>query len=175
MQNELLDIIIIGCLVLLFASTYRKRATPMVGYWTVGWVIILIHFTAMLFHPSSALAQNVLLAIALVALFACGTVFLLASINKGQEAEPSIAYLLTAGCSAVAFVLLQLFGLVNHLPFLALTLIGEVSWLGFALKLSPRLNHDPGVDHGQCPGVHRLVALEHPACTSRCRHLCPAG
>ena len=135
MQNELLDIIIIGCLVLLFASTYRKRATPMVGYWTVGWVIILIHFTAMLFHPSSALAQNVLLAIALVALFACGTVFLLASINKGQEAEPSIAYLLTAGCSAVAFVLLQLFGVVNHLPFLALTLIGAVSWLGFAFKL----------------------------------------
>ncbi len=135
MQNQLLDIIIIGCLVLLFASTYRKRASAMVRSWTIGWVLILVHFTALLFHPASALAQNILEAISLVALIACGIVFLIAATNKGQDREPHVAFSLLAGATSIAFVLLQVFGAVHPLPYLLFTLAGAVCWLAYSLHL----------------------------------------
>jgi len=135
MQNELLDIIIIGCLVLLFASTYRKRATDMVRSWTIGWVLILIHFAALLFHPASLLAQNLLFAVALVSLIACGIVFLLASTEKAEDTKTPIFFPLVAGGSSIVFVLLQIFGVVAPLPFLILTFLGAVAWCGYALRL----------------------------------------
>ncbi len=135
MQNEILDIIIIGCLVLLFASTYRKRASRMVRSWTIGWVLILIHFSALLFHPASDFIQNLLVAVALVSLIACGIVFLLAASNQGEDREPHIALPLIAGSTAVAFVLLQIFGSVDRLPYLILTVIGAVSWFAYAIRI----------------------------------------
>jgi diguanylate cyclase (GGDEF)-like protein/PAS domain S-box-containing protein len=135
MQNELLDIIIIGCLVLLFASTYRKRATAMVGSWTIGWILILIHFTALLFHPSKPLLQNLFLAVAYVSLIACGIVFLLAAANKGEDREPHVALTLIAGSASIAFVLLDIIGVTAHLPYLLLILAGTASWLAYSLKL----------------------------------------
>lgn len=135
MQNELLDIIIIGCLVLLFASTYRKRASPMVGSWTVGWILILGHFTALLFHPANPLLQNLLYVVAYVGLVACGIVFLLAAVNKGEDHEPPIAFTLVAGVASSGFILLNIFGVTARVPYLLLTIATSASWLLYADKL----------------------------------------
>ena len=48
MQETLLDILILGLLVLLFASVYRTRRTPRLRYWIAGWFFILAHFALML-------------------------------------------------------------------------------------------------------------------------------
>jgi diguanylate cyclase (GGDEF)-like protein/PAS domain S-box-containing protein len=135
MQNQLLDIIIIGCLVLLFASTYRKRASAKVRLWTIGWVLILLHFTALLLHPASVLFQTILTAMALVGLIACGIVFLLAATNRGEDGEPPIALPIVAGCASIAFILLQVFGSEQNGIYLALACAVALCWLLFATRL----------------------------------------
>ena len=135
MQNELLDIIIIGCLVLLFASTYRKRANSMVGSWTVGWILILCHFAALLFHPVNPLLQNLLYAVAYLGLVGCGIVFLLAAVNKGEEWEPHVALTIVAGLASIGFILLDIAGVTAPVPYLLLTIAGSASWLLYADKL----------------------------------------
>jgi diguanylate cyclase (GGDEF)-like protein/PAS domain S-box-containing protein len=135
MQNELLDLIIIGCLVLLFASTYRKRANPMVRSWTIGWVLILIHFSALLIHPTGDLSQKIVVSIALAALIGCGIVFLLAAGHRGGEGKPRIALPVLAGWSAMGFVLLDVFGASSRAPYLVLTLTGALCWLAYAVRV----------------------------------------
>lgn len=142
MQNELLDIIIIGCLVLLFASTYKKRASSMVRWWIIGWILILIHFSALLVHPADPLAQNLLLSVAFVSLIACGVVFLLAAANIGEDSEPQFIYPVIAGATAMSYVLLDIFGVLHPVPYFLLTCFGAASWLAFAFRLrriSPRM------------------------------------
>ena len=41
MKNEVLDILILGLLVVLFASIYRKRATARLRYWVIAWILVL--------------------------------------------------------------------------------------------------------------------------------------
>jgi len=117
MQSELLDITIIGCLVLLFASTYRKRTTPMVRAWTFGWLLVLVHFIALLFHPVSDTGQRALITLSLAALIACGIVFLLAADNKQPHRDSHIALPLLAGFAAIGFVALDLDQVAAPLPY----------------------------------------------------------
>ncbi len=76
-MNGLLDLLILGSLVLLFASIYRKRPTARVRYWLIGWTFILLHFGALAYHPASAAAQALVQAITLASLALCGICFVL--------------------------------------------------------------------------------------------------
>ena len=40
MKNEVLDILILGLLVVLFASIYRKRATSRLRCWVIAWILV---------------------------------------------------------------------------------------------------------------------------------------
>jgi hypothetical protein len=51
MKNEVLDILILGLLVVLFASIYRKRASARLRCWVIGWILVLLHFAALLVSP----------------------------------------------------------------------------------------------------------------------------
>src|SRR5579872_6024324 len=79
MQNTLLDILIIGLLVILFGSIYRRHATVRVRFWLLGWFFILIHFGLLLFNPADLWGQKLLVAAAESALLLCGTAFALSS------------------------------------------------------------------------------------------------
>jgi len=135
MQSELLDIIIIGCLVLLFAATYRKRATPMVRLWTIGWVIVLLHFVVLLFHPSNPTAQKLLSAVSLTALIACGMTFLLAIRTNDDATEAPTLSLVFAGLGAVGIILLQIWGVSSPLAYALLAISGGIFWYPYALSL----------------------------------------
>jgi diguanylate cyclase (GGDEF)-like protein len=89
MQSEILDITIIGCLVLLFGSTYRKRPSQMVGAWLLGWALILVHFAARLLHPSGVLAARLVSSISLISLLVCGLVFLSAPPRQDRQRSRS--------------------------------------------------------------------------------------
>lgn len=78
MQNTLLDILIIGLLVVLFGSIYRRHATVRVRFWLLGWFFILIHF-GLLLNPADAWGQKLVLTVAESALLLCGAAFALSS------------------------------------------------------------------------------------------------
>ena len=77
MQNILLDILIIGLLVILFGSIYRRHATVRVRFWLLGWFFILIHFGLLLYTPPEHVGANLLVAAAEGALLLCGAAFAL--------------------------------------------------------------------------------------------------
>jgi diguanylate cyclase (GGDEF)-like protein/PAS domain S-box-containing protein len=89
MQNALLDILILGLLVLLFASIYRKRASRRLRFWGVGWLFILLHFAVLLLNPVSDLAQNLAAFVILGSLLLSGVAFILAAISPQVRSKYS--------------------------------------------------------------------------------------
>jgi diguanylate cyclase (GGDEF)-like protein/PAS domain S-box-containing protein len=135
MQNELLDILIIGCLVLLFASTYRKRGTFLVRCWSIGWLLILVHFAVQLFHPAHELEQNILSAVSFGALIACAVMFLLPT---GRKSEPrtlrNLAIPLVPAFTSVITVLLVIWNVTAPVPHYVLVAAGEFGALVYAAR-----------------------------------------
>ena len=76
MKNEVLDILILGLLVVLFASIYRKRASARLRYWVIAWILVLLHFTALLVPASAGLGQDLVDSLSISALLLSGLCFL---------------------------------------------------------------------------------------------------
>jgi diguanylate cyclase (GGDEF)-like protein/PAS domain S-box-containing protein len=79
MQNILLDILILGLLVVLFGSFYRKHATVRIRFWLFGWFFVLVHFGFLLLNPSVPWQSNLVNTVAESALILCAVSFCLAS------------------------------------------------------------------------------------------------
>jgi diguanylate cyclase (GGDEF)-like protein/PAS domain S-box-containing protein len=126
MQNGLLDILIIGCLVLLFASTYRKRATFTVRCWSIGWLLILVHFAATLYVPRSEMWQDVLQLVSIAGLIACGVLFLLptGSITERRTLR-NLAVPLIPAFTSMTIALLLTLNVTAKTPYFALIAAGE--------------------------------------------------
>jgi diguanylate cyclase (GGDEF)-like protein/PAS domain S-box-containing protein len=135
MQNELLDILIIGCLVLLFASTYSKRGTFLVRCWSIGWLLILVHFAVQLLHPVQVFAQNLISVISIGGLIACAVLFLLPT---GRKEEPrtlrNLALPLLPALTSVATVTLIVWNVNTILPHYVLVAAGEFGALVYAIR-----------------------------------------
>jgi diguanylate cyclase (GGDEF)-like protein/PAS domain S-box-containing protein len=76
MKNEVLDILILGLLVVLFASIYRKRASARLRYWVISWILVLLHFAALLVPAASVHAQELVDSLSISALLLSGLCFL---------------------------------------------------------------------------------------------------
>jgi len=129
MQNILLDILIIGLLLVLFGSLYRKNTTIRVRYWLLGWLFVLVHFGLLLFNPARPWAASLLLALSESALVVCGAAFALSSSLVWEDGWQS----------AVSVTLLALPGMVyivasglSHLPAFVLLALGAAVHAGFA-------------------------------------------
>ena len=79
MKNEVIDILILGLLVVLFASIYRKRATARVRSWVVGWLFVLLHFAVLLVPAVSSWGQTLVDSLSISALILSGLCFLLSA------------------------------------------------------------------------------------------------
>ena len=75
MKNEVIDILILGLLVVLFASIYRKRATARLRYWVIAWILVLLHFGALLAAVSPR-TQEVVDSLSMSTLLLSGLCFL---------------------------------------------------------------------------------------------------
>jgi diguanylate cyclase (GGDEF)-like protein/PAS domain S-box-containing protein len=89
MKNEVLDILILGLLVVLFASIYRKRATSRVRCWLAGWILVLLHFAVLLFPAVSSWAQELVDSLSISALILSGLCFLFSASAISESAPCS--------------------------------------------------------------------------------------
>lgn len=133
MQNILLDILILGLLVLLFGSFYRKRATVRLRFWLLGWYFVLLHFGLLLLNPTAPWESNLVTAGAESALVLCAVAFALSSslvweagwkpvIPVVLMAAPSIAYVLVTAMASVPAPLLLVLGIAVQAGFAAVFL-----------------------------------------------------
>jgi diguanylate cyclase (GGDEF)-like protein/PAS domain S-box-containing protein len=76
MKNEVLDILILGLLVVLFGSIYHKRATTRLRCWVFAWILILVHFAALLVSAVSSGGQGLVDSISISTLVLSGLCFL---------------------------------------------------------------------------------------------------
>ena len=123
MENALLDILILGLLVLVFGSIYRKRPTPRLRYWIFGWLFILLHFFVVLFNPVSNFWVGFDTTIILATLDLGGVAFLLAAsreklgLNKGSQVIGLLCL------PPLAYIALGQFGFQSHALFIGLMLL----------------------------------------------------
>lgn len=133
MQNTLLDILILGLLVLLFGSIYRRHATVRIRYWLLGWFAVLIHFGLLLLNPPVAWEANLVGALSVSALLLCGVGFALSSAlvwERGWESAipaallgvPALAYILVSALAAPRLALLLPLAFAAQGGFLAVTI-----------------------------------------------------
>ncbi len=133
MQNILLDILILGLLLVLFGSLYRKNATNRVRYWLLGWLLVLVHFGLLLLNPRDAWAASLVLALSESALVVCGAAFALSSSLVWEQgwraavpgtllALPGIAYVLASSLWQCPLLVLLAIGAAVHAGFAAVGL-----------------------------------------------------
>jgi diguanylate cyclase len=90
--SKLPDIIAVGLLALAFASVARRNYTRNSGLWLTAWLLILLHFTSLVFLPAPGwwgLAADLL---GLAALIWAGILFMWAAVP--YRAEPSSHWML---------------------------------------------------------------------------------
>jgi diguanylate cyclase (GGDEF)-like protein/PAS domain S-box-containing protein len=132
-QSILLDILILGLLVLLFGSIYRKHATVRIRFWLVGWFCVLIHFGLLLLNPVNPFNVSLVTAAADGALVLCAVAFALSSglvWERGKKSlfsaallgGPPLAYVLATTVSPVPTPVLLGLGFAVHAGFVVVTL-----------------------------------------------------
>ena len=95
MKNEVLDILILGLLVVIFGSIYRKRATRRLRWWVVAWMFVLVHFAALLVPEGTGWKQGLVDGVSISTLMLSGLCFLF-SVTAVAE-TPGMGMLLAAG------------------------------------------------------------------------------
>jgi diguanylate cyclase (GGDEF)-like protein/PAS domain S-box-containing protein len=110
MKNEVLDILILGLLVVLFASIYRKRASSRLRYWVIGWILVLLHFAALLVPAASVHAQELVDSLSISALLLSGLCFFFSASAIFQSPAGSALAGLGIGVPALFYTNYLIFG-----------------------------------------------------------------
>ena len=83
--NELPDLGAVGLLTAAFASVARRNQTHISRTWLTGWVMIALHFTALLFVGYNGGLGNTALVIGIAALTWAGLLFMWAAVPYREE------------------------------------------------------------------------------------------
>jgi diguanylate cyclase (GGDEF)-like protein/PAS domain S-box-containing protein len=153
MQNTLLDILILGLLVLVFGSLYRKHATVRLRHWLIGWFFVLIHFGLLLPSSSVEWRADLLTAGTESALVLCAVAFALSSSLVWEGGWVSSVPAVLLGLPAVTYVMVTATG---PAPELLLFALGITVHIGFASVLF-RFGKGPlAATSGARPRIARL-------------------
>ncbi len=135
MKNEVLDILIIGLLVVLFASIYRKRASARLRCWVAGWNLVLLHFAALLIPAVSGWRQELADSLSVSALLLSGVCFLFsAQVILGSFAGRLLAAL-GFGLPALFYINYVVFGGAQQWPLYAAAAMTTASGIVLAWRL----------------------------------------
>ncbi len=138
--SKLPDLGAVALLTSAFATAARRSQTNVSRLWLTGWIMIAIHFAALLFSPTPGIPGKIFTFVGLAALSWAGVLFMLASVPYRQE--PSVRWMSGLLLFAYAFYI----GLVTLAPSLTWALIPAALLFGVAppvvALLDPRkLNH----------------------------------
>ncbi len=123
-QTLMLNILVLGLLVALFASIDRLRSSARVRLWMFGWMCVLVHFGILLWQPTQPRLAVVSDALATSALMLCGILFLVsASVPAAARLRVQVA--LSLAIPALTFVWLVSLGVRSPMAYLVLELIGH--------------------------------------------------
>jgi hypothetical protein len=128
MQNILLDILIIGLLVILFGSIYRRQATVRVRFWLLGWFFILMHFGLLLYTPAETWGANLMVAAAEGGLLLCGAAFALSSTLVWEEGWRFTAPALLLSIPPVIYVTVSTLWTAPRLLLVGLGVVVQLSY-----------------------------------------------
>jgi diguanylate cyclase (GGDEF)-like protein/PAS domain S-box-containing protein len=134
MKNEVLDILILGLLVVLFASIHRKRASARLRYWIGGWILVLLHFAALLIPSVSGWGQELVDSLSVSALFLSGVCFLFSA----SVVETTLGSALAAfgiGLPALFYINYLVFDGVHQWPLYAAAMVNTAGGIVLAWKL----------------------------------------
>ncbi len=139
MQNILLDILIIGLLVILFGSIYRRHATVRVRFWLLGWFFILIHFGILLVTPPDPWGLKLIVAASESALLLCGAAFALSSGLVWERGWRFAAPALLLSIPPVLYVTAVTLWTPTIVALVGLALFAQLEYLAVVLRFGKGL------------------------------------
>jgi diguanylate cyclase (GGDEF)-like protein len=83
--SKLPDVIAVGLLAWAFASVARRSYAPVSAHWMTGWVLIVLHFAALVFAPLPGVWGTGAMVVAILALVWAGLLFGRASVPYKDE------------------------------------------------------------------------------------------
>jgi diguanylate cyclase (GGDEF)-like protein/PAS domain S-box-containing protein len=135
MKNEVLDILILGLLVVLFASIYRKRATARLRCWVIGWILVLAHFAALLVSTVSGWGQGLVDSLSISALILSGLCFLFSASAISESPMGGALAAFGIGFPALFYTNYVIFGGSGQWPLYAAATAVAVAGIVLAWKL----------------------------------------
>jgi diguanylate cyclase (GGDEF)-like protein/PAS domain S-box-containing protein len=135
MKNEVLDILILGLLVVLFASIYRKRATARLRCWVAGWLLVLLHFAVLLIPAVSGWGQELVSSLSVSALFLSGLCFLFSTPVILGSFPGRVLAALGFGLPALFYINYIVFDGAHAWPLYAAAAVTTASGIALAWKL----------------------------------------
>ena len=135
MKNEVLDILILGLLVVLFASIYRKRATARLRCWVAGWILVLLHFAALLVPAVSGWGQGLVDSLSISALILSGLCFLFSASAISKSLIGSALAAFGIGLPALFYTNSVIFGGTHQWPLYSAATVAAVAGIVLAWKL----------------------------------------
>jgi diguanylate cyclase (GGDEF)-like protein len=114
--TKLPDLAAVAALTCAFASVARRGQTTASRHWLTGWVLIAIHFAAVVFVPAPGIWGILATDIGLIALISAGVLFMWASVPYRTERSSEWMLISVLTTNALYIVLLDL----NHPSPLAL-------------------------------------------------------
>jgi len=133
MQDRLLDILILGLLVLLFAVIYRKRKSRRLRYWIAGWLFALAHFAVLLPQIPTPFWQEMQIVLGLAGLLLSGVCFALASSAFAIRKKSLKLVGVVIGTPPLIYIFLVVFGFSAIWPLIVSAIAGEavLFWIGW--------------------------------------------
>lgn len=124
--SKLPDLGAVALLTSAFATAARRSRTNVSRQWLTGWIMIAIHFAALLFSPAPGIAGEIATFLGLAALSWAGVLFMLASVPYRQE--PSARWML----ASLLFTYTLYIGLTTLAPTVTWALIPAALLFGIA-------------------------------------------
>jgi diguanylate cyclase (GGDEF)-like protein/PAS domain S-box-containing protein len=135
MKSEVLDILILGLLVVLFASIYRKRASARLRCWVIGWILVLLHFAALLVSAKSESAQALSDCLSVSALLLSGLCFLFSASVILESGLGSALVAFGIGIPALFYTNYLIFGGTHTWPLFLAAILSSAAGVVVAWKL----------------------------------------
>lgn len=134
---NVVDLLIAGFIFLLFVSIYKKRDTPAVRLWVVGWFFVLLHFGALAFRPHSVAGDVTQSIVALGTLILCGTSFALSHPEAHATARRQVWVGLLLGGPWLMTIVLGSLPNAHGLLTVCCALLSVICAIAVALRLLP--------------------------------------